>query len=200
MIGFRIKIHKAFSLVQDINMFRDELTMRCYYLVENCIEVTLKRFILAVVDENKNNEAWLESIVMVIMDKPAEKFTDNDILAFDMKLQDLNRRFNNLELLQKRSMASKDNSFIAKRITISEANGNEIDQIIRYNQVSEEYMQSLIEKKFNHLAFQELSLDEKKILLLKLCEKIFENQNEIKEQKKIKQNIEKSKAYYEEKS
>jgi hypothetical protein len=51
---------------------REELRVRAYPLVGKCVEPTLRSFTKAAVDEQKTDQDWLEAIVMIIADKPAE--------------------------------------------------------------------------------------------------------------------------------
>jgi hypothetical protein len=41
----------------------------------------LKRFIRAASDESKSDSQWLETLVMIVADKPAESWTDDDAIA-----------------------------------------------------------------------------------------------------------------------
>jgi hypothetical protein len=59
----------------------------------------LRSFTQAAVDEEKTDGEWLAALVMIIADKPAESWTDENVTGFEIKLSDLARRFKNLEAL-----------------------------------------------------------------------------------------------------
>lgn len=71
-----------------------------------CLEPSLRRFTLAATDDTARSREWLEALVMIIADKPAESWTDEDVTGFEIKLSDIVRRFKNLEALQKEVAAS----------------------------------------------------------------------------------------------
>lgn len=75
-------IFKAFGVRSEETKLREDLQVRCRYLVGQCIEPTLKRFMLAVLDAAVGDRQWLESLVMIVADKPAESWTDQG-LFFD---------------------------------------------------------------------------------------------------------------------
>ncbi|WP_052349722.1 hypothetical protein [Picosynechococcus sp. NKBG042902] len=75
-------IFKAFGVRSEEAKLKEDLQVRCRYLVNQCIEPTLKRFMKAVLDSEVSDRQWLESLVMIIADKPAESWTDQG-LFFD---------------------------------------------------------------------------------------------------------------------
>ncbi|MFN5925675.1 MAG: hypothetical protein ACK466_18290, partial [Pseudanabaena sp.] len=122
-------LHDAFAVRRDEAKLREDLRMRASYLTDNCSERLLKQFVLAAADETVDDRQWLESLLMIIADKPAESWTDTDVRSFEPKLTDLARRFMNLESLHKEMAASYKTysgkahsgaqSFDARRITIA---------------------------------------------------------------------------------
>jgi hypothetical protein len=122
-------IYEAFGVRSQETKLREDLRVRANYLAGKCIEPLLKRFIRAASDESKSDSQWLEALVMIVADKPAESWTDDDAIAFEMKLADLVRRFKNLEALQK-EVAAKGEGFEARRITLTRPDGQEIHQMV----------------------------------------------------------------------
>ncbi|WP_066379592.1 MULTISPECIES: hypothetical protein [unclassified Anabaena] len=122
-------IYEAFGVRNQETKLREDLRVRANYLAGKCIEPLLKRFIRAASDETKNDSQWLEALVMIVADKPAESWTDDDATAFEMKLADVVRRFKNLEDLQK-DVAAKGEGFEARRITMTRPDGEEIHQTV----------------------------------------------------------------------
>ncbi|WP_228014484.1 hypothetical protein [Fortiea sp. LEGE XX443] len=89
----------------------------------------LSQFNFAASDESKSDSQYLEALVMIVADKLAESWTDDDVTAFEMKLADLVRRFKNLEALRK-EVAAKGEGFEARRITMTRPDGQEIHRMV----------------------------------------------------------------------
>ncbi len=122
------RFYEAFGVRQTTNL-REDLQVQAAPLVGKCIEPVLKRFILAAVDENAPESQWLEALAMIVADKPPKSWSDNDITRFELALSDLVRRFKQLEALQK-EVEAKGAGFAAKRLTITQQDGHEINQVI----------------------------------------------------------------------
>ncbi|WP_292865213.1 hypothetical protein [Nostoc sp. LPT] len=122
-------IYEGFGVRSKETKLREDLRVRANYLAGKCIESSLKRFIRAASDETASDSQWLEALVMIVADKPAESWTDDDATAFEMKLADLVRRFKNLEALQK-EVAAKGEGFEARWITMTRPDGQEINRML----------------------------------------------------------------------
>lgn len=167
----RQRLHEAFG-VRDEEKLRDDLSTRATILIGSCIEPLLKRFILAAVDEHKSEPQWLESLVMVVADKPAPSWTDRDVTQFEMTLSDLVRRFKNLESLQKDIDATQNQWLTAKRITVTESDGREVHQVVWLDRDQDKLVESLVEKT---LELEELKDNPKlqRAFIAKLSERVF---------------------------
>ncbi len=161
-------IYEAFGVRSKETKLREDLRVRANYLAGKCIESSLKRFIRAALDETASDSQWLEALVMIVADKPAESWTDDDAIAFEMKLADLARRFNNLEILQK-EVAAKGEGFEARRITITRPDGNEFNRMVWVDHARESQVEQIVD---NILA--ELPDDQqlRQAVLAKLSERI----------------------------
>ncbi|UKO97399.1 hypothetical protein [Nostoc sp. UHCC 0870] len=138
-------IYEAFGVRSPETKLREDLRVRANYLAGKCIEPLLKRFIRAASDETKSDAQWLEALVMIVADKPAESWTDDDATAFEMKLADLVRRFKNLEALQK-EVAAKGEGFEARRITMTRPDGQEIHQMVWVDHGRESQVEKIVDK------------------------------------------------------
>ncbi len=138
-------IYEAFGVRSQETKLREDLRVRANYLAGKCIEPLLKRFIRAASDETKSDFQWLEALVMIVADKPAESWTDDDAVAFEMKLADLVRRFKNLEALQK-EVAAKGEGFEARRITMTRPDGQEIHQMVWVDHGRESQVDQIVDK------------------------------------------------------
>jgi hypothetical protein len=122
-------LYEAFKVRSSEVNLREDLRVRCLYVMNQCLVPSLKRFMAAAIDEKVDEEQWLKAIVMVVADKPPESWTDEDLVSFEVRLGDLARRFGHLEALQKETAKSKHGGFEAKRLTVTRQDGQEIHGI-----------------------------------------------------------------------
>ena len=73
-------LYDAFGVRSDEQKLREDLRVRAKYLVDKCVERSLRSFTQAAIAENKTDEEWLEALVMIIADKPALSWKDEDFL------------------------------------------------------------------------------------------------------------------------
>ena len=158
----------AFGVRKGKPKLREDLRIRSNYLIDKCIEPTLKRFTKAAVDETVDDTQWLKALVMIVADKPAESWTDQDLTRFEIELADLVRKFQNLEALQKETTA-KGEGFKARRITVTHADGQETHRVVWVNNEQEKQVEQLVEKVMNVLP-QDPKLQQ--AVLTKLTEQI----------------------------
>jgi hypothetical protein len=168
----KARLYEAFGVRKEANL-REDLQVQATPLVGKCIEPVLKRFILAAVDDKAPDKEWLEALVMIVTDKPPKSWTDDDITRFEMALSDLVRRFKNLEALQK-EVAAKGAGFTAKRLTITEQDGHEVNRVIWVDDDKEELLSRAVAKT---LELPELEGDPKlqQAFLAKLSEQVLSN-------------------------
>ncbi len=164
-------LHEAFGVRRSSEKLREDLQVRASYLVESCLERTLRRFVLAAADETADDQRWLESLLMIVVDKPAESWTDADMTSFEPKLSDLARRFINLEALQKGMVASKNQGFDARRITIARPDGQEVHRLVWLDREDSDRLEPLVEKILNEALVQG-SDRLQQALIAKLAEKV----------------------------
>ena len=169
-------LRKAFAIRIDSNEFRGNLRYRAMNLLSQVIEPRFKSFILACSDKESDNKSWLESILLIISNKPPRSWTDEDVLIYETKLSDIARRFMNLEALQK-EIAIPSEGIDARRITVTYPDGDEIHQMLwidRNNQSNIDRIAEQIIENYN------LSDDAnlKQAVTAALIEKIFSKRND----------------------
>lgn len=120
----KARLHDAFGVSSSEAKLREDLRVRASYLVGQCVERTLKSFVLAAMDEKKTDSEWMEALLVIVADKSAESWIDEDFTGFEIKLSDLARRFKNLEALQK-EVATKGEGFEARKVTVTRPDGQE---------------------------------------------------------------------------
>ncbi len=146
-------LYGAFGLRSDRDQIRQDLQFRAKYLLGSCLESSLNRFVRAAADETvsdspsetRRERTWLESLLMIVADKPAESWTDKDAIAFELNLSDLARRFKNLEALQKDVAAGSKSGFEVRRLTVTRPDGSEIHRMVWVDQEQQQRVDPLIE-------------------------------------------------------
>ena len=138
-------LYEAFGVRSQEKQLREDLRVRANYLAGQCVERNLRSFVQAATDEDKSDPEWLESVVMVIADKPPESWTDKDVTGFEVKLSDVARRFKNLEALQK-EVAAKGEGFEARRITVTRPDGEETHRMVWVDNSREEQVEQYVKK------------------------------------------------------
>lgn len=138
-------LHSAFG-IRNEEKLREDLRVRARYLVDQCIDPLLRRFTLAAVEENTSDQEWLEALVMIIADKPAESWSDEDATAFELKVSNVARRFKNLEALRTEVAASQQAGFEARRITITRPDGQETHRMVWLDNKQQNRINDLVEE------------------------------------------------------
>lgn len=119
----RDQIHEAFGMPSPREGFREDLRGRSAYLAGKVIEPRLRSLIKVAADRDKDEQEWLESVVMIIADKPAVNWFPDDRVAFEMKAAELSRQFLNLEALQKERARQGVAGYESRLVTITQPTG-----------------------------------------------------------------------------
>ncbi len=146
---------EAFSVRKDVDGLREYLRAIASRVNSHTaiIELTLKRFIQAVINKDLDDRAWLESVVMVISDKPADSWTDKDVLSFEIKLGALVKRFKSIEAMIE--LAPDENKgFEATKVTVTHQDGREFTEVLWLDSTERDEINTLAQKIknefFNH--------------------------------------------------
>jgi hypothetical protein len=123
-------LHNAFGVRGGAAQLREDLLVRASYLTDGCLERSLRRFVLAAADGSADDKTWLEALLMVVADKPAESWGDDDVQRFEYKLGDLARRFANLEAIQKGMAAANHTGLEARRVSVTRPDGREAHRLV----------------------------------------------------------------------
>lgn len=126
----RHAIHSAFGVRADVTRLREDLRVRASYLVGTVIEPRLRSFILAAADESATDQEWIESLAMIVADRPVESWSSDGFVLFEASLSNFSRRFANLESLHREAIRERIEGFDARRITITEPTGEETSQLL----------------------------------------------------------------------
>lgn len=190
MLGHCEKLIKnSFAIRIDTAEFRENLRYRAINLSSQVIETRMKSFILAASDAEADNRSWLESILLIILNKTPKSWTDDDVVIFETKLSNLARRFANLEALQK-EIAVPSEGIDARRITLTYPDGKEIHQMLWIDRDKQQNINQIAEQ-----IIEKYNLNDDMILkqavIAGLIEKIFHkgeeriDKQELKKERKI---------------
>ncbi|PIQ28041.1 hypothetical protein COW36_06920 [bacterium (Candidatus Blackallbacteria) CG17_big_fil_post_rev_8_21_14_2_50_48_46] len=138
-------LQSAFG-VKDKDPLRKELTRRASFLKDKTVERKVTSFVNAILDNEKNEKSWLEAVAMVVADKPATEWRDQDIDAFETQLAEIYRRFTNLEAIQHELKNLPVNGKKAKRVVVADSSGNEFNQVVWIDKEDEEKITLLVEQ------------------------------------------------------
>jgi hypothetical protein len=69
-------LHDAFAVRSSETKLREDLRVRSNHLMGQSIERSFHSFTVAAADETVADKEWLEALVMIVADKPAESWTD----------------------------------------------------------------------------------------------------------------------------
>lgn len=169
------KIHLAFSISSDVSNIKQDLMVRATY-VQNVIEPLMKRFVIAATSNTTDEVHWLESILMVISDKPAESWTDEDVIKFEISISDVARRFKNIEALQATRRITSHEGFEAKRICLTNADGSEVHQVVWVDKEKQEQVERLASQILN-TSLTHLSAQMQQAVICTLLDSLFPRAN-----------------------
>lgn len=139
-------LYAAFSVRSGEEKLREDLRVRASYLSGQVLERRVRSFVQAAVNENATDTEWLEALLMIVADKPAESWTDEDVTNFELKLSDLARRFKNLEALQKDSQTRTFEGFEARKITVTRPDGQETHSLVWFDHENQVQIDSIFEE------------------------------------------------------
>lgn len=144
-------MHQGFGIRSDLEHMRDDLRIRAQYLRGSVIEPRLKSFVLAAANAEDSDREWLESVVMIIADRPADTWTDDDVMSFELHVSEMSRRFANLEVLQKEIAASPKEGFDVRRITLTSSNGDETRRVLWVDRDAEDQVRRKVDELLEQL-------------------------------------------------
>lgn len=164
------RLYQAFGIRSEATKLREDLRVRATYLLNACIEPLLRRFVKAAVDGERSDAEWLESVVMVVADKPPRSWTDQDITAYELALKDISQRFKHLEVLQ-RTQELKSPDAEPYLITTTRSSGEEVSRVAWVDRADEHEIDQFVERVLADEFFKKSS-QRKAAFLAKLSNKL----------------------------
>lgn len=176
----RTTISKLFSIGHELKSLRQYLQAVASRVSTNTqvIELNLKRFINALVDDQLDDNKWIEALLMVIADKPVESWNDSDVLVFEVKLSEMVRRFKNLEAIIELKGEIIKEGFDARKITVTYPNGKEINEVVWLDQKDKEEVKHIADKVVGSLMNNNEKIN--KAILTAIIERVFEEEGGVK--------------------
>lgn len=142
----RMVLAEAFGVSSDESKVREDLRVRARHLGQ-VVEPRLLAFLNAAKAEDRAEQAWLESLLLIVADRPAETWGESDVLVFESKLADLARRFKSLEALVAEVGAREyAGAYDARRVTITRPDGGEIQEVVWVDEEQKERVAELVDK------------------------------------------------------
>jgi len=171
------QIHEAFGVRASVDHLREDLRVRASYMAGKVIDRRMNSLIVAAVDEERSDRDWLEALVMIIADRPADNWTPQNKLAFELNLTDFARRFRNLEALQREATRETLEGFEAKRITITSSTGEEAHRLVW---IAQQHSDKIATRAEQLLAQLDDIDDEhrRQAVLMKVVERVFSTSSE----------------------
>jgi hypothetical protein len=136
----------AFRVADDAPQgLREELRVRSARLVANVIDPKLRAFLLAAGDRNFDENEWLEAVAMSLMSRPPASWSDHDVVAFEALLAERAGWFRRLEELYFSMLQQADETFDARKLTITTPDGNEVSEIVAIDKVAQQVAGAALE-------------------------------------------------------
>ncbi len=123
-------VHSAFAVRSERSRLREDLRVRAQQLTGRTLEPRLTAFVAAATNDVASEQTWLEALLMVIADKPFDRWADDDLVTFELRLSELARRFANVEAVLHDMKAPDRDGFDARRVTITAPDGREVHRLV----------------------------------------------------------------------
>jgi hypothetical protein len=140
----REKLCKALAIQNSPGRLQEHLRVRSSSLLAITVEPRLRRFLTAAVEAGADEHSWLESLSMVISDKPVQTWSDDDERLFDVQVNEIARRFINLEALDKAMTARFEHAYDARRVVVTKPDGTEGQRVLWLEQDMRPVVESIV--------------------------------------------------------
>lgn len=127
-------VYTAFAVRSERQRLREDLRVRAQQLRGRTLEPRLTAFVVATTNDVSEEQAWWEALLMVVADKPFDRWGEDDVVAFELKLSDLARRFANVEAVLHDLKAPDRAGFDARRVTITAPDGREVHRLVWFDE------------------------------------------------------------------
>lgn len=116
---------------EQIPELRIALRERARGLAEALLEPRLRSFVLLAVNEDLDDESWIEAVANNIASRPPASWRDEDAERFKVELHGIGGSFRRYQALHYEALArNRDAGFDAHRITITAPDGTEYSDVV----------------------------------------------------------------------
>lgn len=129
----------------DDKKFRQFLRLRATSLHGIVTENPIRSLISAIIDDKVCDEVWLESLLMIIADKPVKNWKDEDYSVFQSNLTDISKSFSYFEAILPPISSAEAGDFESIRLTLTQPDGHEINEMIHFDSSKKEKATQLVE-------------------------------------------------------
>lgn len=168
----RDQIRAAFGMPSSSEDFREDLRGRSAYLAGKVIEPRLRSLIQVAGDREKDEQEWLESVVMIIADKPAANWSPDDRVAFETKAAEMSRRFLNLEALQKERAREGVAGYESRLVTITEPTGKHEHRLFWVTDEEKDAVERQATRLLGELRERSATEHQQQAILIKMVEQL----------------------------
>jgi hypothetical protein len=138
--------HDGFACAGPRSALREELRSRSRPLLRQVIEPKMRAFLSMASEETLEDQDWLEALAMTLVSKPPESWTDHDVGLFEALIAERAQWFRRLELLYHELNGKKSEGFEARRVTLTEPDGNETAELVRVDLSTQELVGDVLDK------------------------------------------------------
>lgn len=150
------KVKETFDLPGSFKRLRTALARRAESVILGVTEPKLKAFCFQLLDDNRPDGEWLESLGSCLALKPPSRWHDTEEAVFAQELAVLATRFHHVEsIVFSAGGSNKDRT--AVRLSITHATGDEQEQVVHFS-ADEEQKVSELQKQFDVLLRQDYRL------------------------------------------
>jgi hypothetical protein len=116
---------------EELPGLRAALKERAYGLADTLLEPRLRSFVLLAINDQLDDEAWLEAVLNNVAGRPAAGWRDVDTEHFMVELHGLGGTFRRYQALHYEALArNSDGGFDGRRITVTTPDGSEFSAVV----------------------------------------------------------------------
>lgn len=143
--SLRIRLAEEFGTAGDPENVREDLRNRSLHLVDGVIDRKLKSLLMSVVNKDFDDKDWLEALSMVIVGRPPEAWSDDDVTRFELETLELSRRFARVEgLYWDMRVQSSSSPAEARRVTVTHPDGGEVSEVLWVDKEAAEALSGVV--------------------------------------------------------
>lgn len=137
-------IREAFRTCDPPDAMRVELRARALTLLDKIPEPRMRALIHTLAEADTPYDAWLEAVLLVISDRPADTWTDSVRVAFELQLAELAARFNSVFAIQGAAIAHGLTGFGARHVRLTPPDGVSTEDIVWIEPGAEAHLRATV--------------------------------------------------------